>query len=112
MSKLIKKLMILVPAAMLLGMLSTPGCATGDACVKGCEDAAECAGTDASGCQETCDNARQAAVDLGCESQYDDQLNNCSVSGQVDCDNPGEPSGDCVEAAAAFVECSIMAATP
>ncbi len=112
MSKTIKKLMLLAPVALLLGMFAPAGCDGGSSCVSSCEDGKSCdtpVYPEDTDCQELCDNARQAAVDAGCETEYDDSDKACS-GGNV-CD-PADITEDCAEKAASYATCLLGAATP
>ena len=113
-SSLSRKLMILLPAAMLLGMLYTPSTGCGDPCVNLCEDAKGCnmlanvgfvddMGNPVSDCTSYCEDTRTANEEIGCGNEFDDFMS-CFSSFDVcqDFENQ-EPSDKDIEKAQ---ECS------
>ena len=82
-SRLARKLMFLLPAAVLLGMLSAPSAGCGDPCVSLCEDAKGCnmlasvgfvddMGNPVSDCASYCEDTRTANEEIGCGNEFDD----------------------------------------
>ncbi|MCA9718646.1 MAG: hypothetical protein H6713_20820 [Myxococcales bacterium] len=70
-----KKLLLLLPAALALGFLGLPAGCGGDPCVKLCEDARACdedIGYDDRPCADQCSEQADQAEQLGCGSEYDD----------------------------------------
>lgn len=94
--------------ALALGAFTMPAAGCGDACVNACEDAKKCDGASQAGdCQATCDDARKAAEDAGCGSQYDDQLSACAGEGGCEAT---EVSAGCLEASTALFNCALETA--
>ncbi len=116
-----RKLLLLLPAAVLLGMLSAPSAGCGDPCVSTCEDAKSCGMQEAFGfgsgdCASFCEDQETMAEELGCGSEYDDFIS-CFASFDV-CANPEEATDqdiekaqECLSKTTAFLDCAAASVT-
>ncbi len=110
-----RKLLLLLPAAMLLGALSTPSAGCGDPCVSICEDAKSCdrlgdygfvddMGNPVTDCAAYCEDQSTYADELGCGSEFDDFMG-CFASFDICADfETEEPSEKDIEKA---LECNM-----